>query len=237
MPSADSQVSTRAHPDLGHARGRRARRSARHRGRRRRRPRTCRRPSTSSASTRAYTAVSTWTSLTSVPSAAGCAIASLTPRSVPQSSSRMITSCDDVHQTPGQVTRVGGTQRRVGQTLAGTVRGDEVLQHRQALAEVGLDRTRDDLALRVGHQTTHTGDLPHLHHVSAGTRVDHDVDGVGLREVALHLLGDLAGRLGPDLHQLLTALLLGDHTAQVLLLDLLRVLLVRGRGSRPCSAA
>ena len=42
----------------------------------------------------------------------------------------------DVHQTTGQVTRVGGTQRGVGQTLAGTVRGDEVLEHRQALAEV-----------------------------------------------------------------------------------------------------
>src|SRR2546430_9767170 len=32
------------------------------------------------------------------------------------------------------------------------VRGDEVLQDGQALAEVGLDRARDDLALRVGHQ-------------------------------------------------------------------------------------
>ena len=59
-----------------------------------------------------------------------------------------------VHQTTGQVTRVGGTQRGVGETLAGTVGGDEVLQHRQALAERGLDRARDDLTLRVGHQTT-----------------------------------------------------------------------------------
>ncbi len=150
----------------------------------------------------------------------------MTPRSVPQSSSRMIDVLRDVDQTPGQVTGVGGPQRGVGEALAGAVRGDEVLQHGQALAEVGLDRPRDDLALRVGHQAAHAGDLAHLHHVAAGTRVDHDVDRVGPREVGLHLLGHLAGRLGPDLDQLLPALLVGDHTALVLLVDLLRVLLV-----------
>ena len=75
----------------------------------------------------------------------------------------------DVDETTGQVPGVGGTQGGVGQTLAGTVRGDEVLEHRQALAVVRLDRARDDLALRVGHQTTHTGDLAHLHPVTTGT--------------------------------------------------------------------
>lgn len=58
----------------------------------------------------------------------------------------------DVHQTTGQVTRVGGAQRGIGQTLTSTVGVDEVLQHRQALAERGLDRTRDELTLRVRHQ-------------------------------------------------------------------------------------
>ena len=93
----------------------------------------------------------------------------------------------DVHQTTGQVTRVGGTQRGVGQTLTSTVTGDEVLEHRQALAEVRLDRARDDLALRVGHQTTHSRDLPDLHPVTASTRVDHHVDRVGLLEGPLQL--------------------------------------------------
>src|SRR5690606_1554634 len=79
----------------------------------------------------------------------------------------------DVHQTPGQVTRVGGTQRRVGQTLPSTVGGDEVLRHRQALTEVRLERARDVLTLRVGHQTTHTGQRPHLGHVARRTRL-HD---------------------------------------------------------------
>ena len=40
----------------------------------------------------------------------------------------------DVDETTGEVTRVGGTESGVGQTLAGTVGGDEVLGHRQALA-------------------------------------------------------------------------------------------------------
>src|SRR5690606_38226677 len=53
----------------------------------------------------------------------------------------------DVHQTTGQVTRVSGTQSRVGQTLTGTVRRDEVLRHRQTLAVRGDDRTGDDLTL------------------------------------------------------------------------------------------
>ena len=35
-----------------------------------------------------------------------------------------------VHETAGEVSRVGGAQRRVGEALAGAVRGDEVLEHR-----------------------------------------------------------------------------------------------------------
>ena len=38
-----------------------------------------------------------------------------------------------VDQTAGQVARVGGLERRVGQTLARAVRRDEVLQHRRGL--------------------------------------------------------------------------------------------------------
>src|SRR5690606_29089150 len=76
----------------------------------------------------------------------------------------------DVDQPAGEVTRVGGSQGGVGQPLAGTVSGDEVLQHGEALSEVGDDRTGDDVTLRVGHQAAHTGDLADLHHVPAGTR-------------------------------------------------------------------
>src|SRR6478609_6974527 len=131
-----------------------------------------------------------------------------------------------VDQTTGQVPRVGGAQRGVGQALAGTVRGDEELQHGQTLAEVRADRSRDDVALRVRHQATHTGDLAQLHPVTTSTRGDHPVDGVGARQVRLHLLGDLVGRLGPDLDELLATLVVGDQTTLVLGLDLGGLLLV-----------
>ena len=42
----------------------------------------------------------------------------------------------DVDETTGQVAGVGGPQRGVDQTLAGTVGGDEVLEHGQAFTEV-----------------------------------------------------------------------------------------------------
>ena len=45
-----------------------------------------------------------------------------------------------VHQPAGQVTRVGGAQRGVGQALAGAAGGNEVFQHVQAFAVVGADR-------------------------------------------------------------------------------------------------
>ncbi len=45
-----------------------------------------------------------------------------------------------VDQTTGEVTRVGGAERGVGEALASTVRRDEVLEHGQAFTEVGLDR-------------------------------------------------------------------------------------------------
>ena len=57
----------------------------------------------------------------------------------------------DVDQTAGEVPGVGGAQRRVGQTLAGAVRGDEVLQDAQTLPIVRLDRAFDETLPRVGH--------------------------------------------------------------------------------------
>ena len=128
----------------------------------------------------------------------------------------------DVDEPAGQVAGVGGTQRGVGETLAGTVGRDEVLEDRQALTEVRLDRARDDLTTRVGHETAHTGDLAHLHDVASGTRADHHVDRVELLlgHLGLHGLTDPVGRVGPDLDLLLAPLVVGDDAPVELLLDL-----------------
>ncbi len=67
-----------------------------------------------------------------------------------------------VDKTTGQVSGVGSLHGGVGKTLTGTVRCDEVLQHRHTFLEVGDNRVLDDLVSfgtglhRLGHQTTHT---------------------------------------------------------------------------------
>ena len=132
-----------------------------------------------------------------------------------------------VHQTAGQVARVGGTQRGVGQTLTGAVRGDEVLQNGQALAEVRLDRAVDDLALRVGHEASHTGQLADLLDVASSAGERHHVDGVELVEVLGHGLADFFVRGVPDVDDLLVALV-GAHEAHLVVLVDGRDLLVGG---------
>ena len=134
----------------------------------------------------------------------------------------------DVDETPRQVARVGRAERRVGEALAGTVRRDEVLEHRQAFHEVGLDRALDDLALRIRHQAAHAGELAELRERAACTRVGHHVDRVQLVQVRDHRLGDRLGRLRPDVHDRLVTLGLGDEAVLVRLLDLLHAPLVLG---------
>ena len=134
----------------------------------------------------------------------------------------------DVDETPRQVARVGRAERRVGEALAGAVGRDEVLEHRQALHEVGLDRALDDLALRIRHQAAHAGELADLLEGSTRSGVGHHVDRVERVERLLHRVGHLVGRLRPDVHDLLVALFLGDEAALVLLLDPLDPLLVAG---------
>ena len=90
----------------------------------------------------------------------------------------------DVGELAGEVAGVGGLQGGVGQALAGAVGGGEVLEHRQAFAEVGLDRRLDDLAGRLGHQTAHAAELTHLVDATAGLGRRHHGDGV---EVLRHL--------------------------------------------------
>src|SRR5919204_191921 len=139
-----------------------------------------------------------------------------------------------VHQAPGQVAGVGRLESRVGEALAGAVRGDEVLQHGEALAEVRRDGGLDDLAGRLGHQAAHAGQLADLLRGASGARIGHDEDRVegGLllllavllhrlgADLAHHLAGHLLGDLRPDVDHLVVAFAVGDEALEVLVLDL-----------------
>src|SRR4051794_19776567 len=131
-----------------------------------------------------------------------------------------------VDQTPGQVTRVGRAQGGVREALTGAVGGDEVLEDRQPLGEVRLHRTLENLALRIRHQASHTGELADLLERASGSRVGHHVDRVELIEVLDHLLADLVGRRVPLLDDRVVALFLGDQAHVVLVVDLRDLTLV-----------
>ena len=128
----------------------------------------------------------------------------------------------NIHQTAREVTRVGRPQGGVGQALASAVGRDEILQYRQSFEEVRLDRARDDVSLRIGHQAAHPGDLAYLHHVPAGTRGHHHVDGVeqAARQGLPHRSSHRLGGFGPDLDQFLPELVIGDDPLLVLLVEL-----------------
>src|SRR5436853_589667 len=68
----------------------------------------------------------------------------------------------NVAELAREVTRVSGLEGRVGQTLAGAVRRDEVLEHAQTFAEVRQNRSLDDFARGLGHQTADTCELANL---------------------------------------------------------------------------
>src|SRR5690606_38182917 len=63
----------------------------------------------------------------------------------------------DIDQTTCEVTGVGGFERRISQTLTRPVRGNEVLQYVQTLAEIRGNGRFDDGAIRLCHQAPHTG--------------------------------------------------------------------------------
>ena len=135
-----------------------------------------------------------------------------------------------VDEPARQIAGVGRLQRGVGEALPGAVRRGEVLEHGQAFAEVGRDRRLDDLARRLGHEAAHAGQLPDLLLRAAGARVGHHVDGVELAallaalELAEHGVGDLLGRVRPDVDDLVVALAVRDDAVLVLLLDLVDLL-------------
>ena len=153
-------------------------------------------------------------------------------RSVPQSSSMITASCDDVDEAAGQVTRVRRLERRVGQTLAGAVGRVEIFKDGQAFLEVRDDRRLDDLARRLGHQAAHAGKLLDLRLRTTSARVGHHVDRVDRllaavlalrrgRDFLHHLGRDLVAATRPGVDHLVVLFLLGDQAVLILLLIVL----------------
>ncbi len=104
---------------------------------------------------------------------------------------------------------------------------DEVLEHGQALGEVGHDRKVDDPAGRVGHQAAHTRQLANLLDVSAGARAHHHPDRAELVEGLLGGVANLFVGGLPHLDHLAVALVVGHDTAAVHALDVRDLLLGR----------
>ena len=110
-----------------------------------------------------------------------------------------------VNQTPRQVTRVGGFERRIGETFTRAVCRDEVLQHVQAFAEVRMNRRLDNFAGRTRHQSAHTRQLANLLRATTRAGIAHDQDGIQLARRLLafihrleHFLGNFVSHFGPD---------------------------------------
>ena len=129
-----------------------------------------------------------------------------------------------VDQAASQVAGVRRLQRGIGQSLTGAVRRDEVLQHRQTFTEVRRDGRLDDFAGRLGHQSTHTGELADLLFRSASAGVGHDVNRIDVAffvaalHFAEHFVGNFFRDRRPDFDDLVVALAVGDGAVQILLL-------------------
>src|SRR5664280_1371299 len=140
--------------------------------------------------------------------------------------------CETVDEAAREIAGVGRLERRVGETLAGAVRRDEVLEDGEALAEVGDDGLLHDLARGLGHGAAHARELADLLLAAAGAGVGHHVDGVELRAAdavrRLHLLEHgLRHRLRdavPDVDDLVVAFAVRDGALLALVLDLEHVL-------------
>ena len=127
-----------------------------------------------------------------------------------------------VDQPPREIAAVGGSQRGVGQPLARAVRGYEVLQHAQPLAETRLDGAVNDAPLRVRHQPAHPSHLLDLRDVALCARRRHHIQpyaGVAhllvferrpaeLAQVALNRARQVVIRRRPYVNRLLVAVVL-----------------------------
>ena len=141
----------------------------------------------------------------------------------------------DVDEAPGQVARVGGSEGRVREALAGAVGGDEVLEDGHALAEVAPHGDVDDPARRVGHEAAHRAELADVALVPAGAGVGHHPERRRPRAGPPSSRPRAVGGPLPELDDLLVALVLGDEAALELLVDVADLRRRRPRGDSALS--
>ncbi len=138
-----------------------------------------------------------------------------------------------ISQLASQVACVSGLEGSISQSLTGTVGRGEVLQHPEALTEVGLDGRLDDLARRLGHQAAHAAQLTNLVHGTTRTRVHHAPDRVYIACLLVEVLGqhshqveaDLLPGVSPQVDDLEVTLALSNHTPVVGLFNLVDLVL------------
>ena len=125
-----------------------------------------------------------------------------------------------VHQTAGQVARVGGTKRGIGQRLAAAVGAQEELQHLRPSRKLARMGQFKRLAAGGGHQAAHAGQLADLRRAAAGAGIGHHADGVELVQTRQDAAAQVGGGGVPDIDDLGVALVLGEHTHAVQAVDL-----------------
>ena len=62
----------------------------------------------------------------------------------------------DINEPAGQITCIGGSKRSVCQAFAGAVRGDEIFEGIESVAEIGANGQRDNTSGGIRHQAAHT---------------------------------------------------------------------------------
>ena len=131
----------------------------------------------------------------------------------------------NVHQTSGQITGVGSTQRGIGQTFSRASRRNKVFQNVQAFTVVRANRNLNRFTGGVGDQSAHTGQLTNLVHTTTSTRVGHHEDWVVLIQVVFQGVRYFVSGFVPGFDDHLITLIIGNQTSAVLLGNLFDLLI------------
>ena len=130
-----------------------------------------------------------------------------------------------IDKTSGQVSRVRRTKSRIGKSLSGSVRRDEVLQNVQTFTEVRLDRKLDSTSRRICHKSTHAGKLLDLLVRTTGSGICHHMDVIVTTQSVKKCLSYLIVSILPNGDNIFITLLLSEKTSGEVPGDIFNLLL------------